>query len=253
MAWGCPNILTQFHLSLPQPGAASHRHRPPLQHLLPRLWLRLPGCRLLQASLTHAFRHHQPGEGMPGPLGWAHWPHASLRLFACGATTPGTDRVHCLEALRGRGGLGAATWPQQCQQEACGPGSWVGSGPAHSKPEPGLRLSTRRRRLRSCRLRETDHGRSGHMPGFRLGSALTSALLPKAVPMALTPSLCQLLPVVTQTSSSVILKALPSPPPSAKSPSQQNFSKALSTPPISTSFPIHSQRKRKTSIFKILY
>lgn len=93
------------------------------------------------------------------------------------------------------------------------------------------------------------------MPGFHLGSALTSALLPKAVPLALTPSLCRLLLVVTQTSSSVILKALPPPPPppAIKSPSQQNFSKLLSTLPISTPFPIHSQPKRKTSIFKILY
>lgn len=70
MAWGCPNLLTQFHLSLPQPGTASFRHRPPLQHLLPRLRLHLPGRRLLQASLAHACRHHQPGEGSAGPPGW---------------------------------------------------------------------------------------------------------------------------------------------------------------------------------------
>lgn len=62
LARGRPNVLTRPRLSLPQPGAAHPRH-PPLQRLLPRLRLRLPGHHLLQAPLAHAFRHHQPGEG----------------------------------------------------------------------------------------------------------------------------------------------------------------------------------------------
>lgn len=83
MAWGWPNILTQFHLSLPQPGAASHH--PPLQCLLPRLWLRLPGCHLLQAPFAHAFRHHQPGERTSGgPRGWGTGSHADLRQSSRG-------------------------------------------------------------------------------------------------------------------------------------------------------------------------
>lgn len=124
MAWGRPNILTQLHLSLPQPGTASHRRHPPLQHLLPRFWLRLPGCHLLQASLTHAFRHHQPGEGeSAGPPGAGHGgltlasdcprvgpPTAvDTGLEAPRTTTLGTTLVYCLMAEGQWGGLGAAS------------------------------------------------------------------------------------------------------------------------------------------------
>lgn len=228
MAWGCPNILTQFHLSLPQPGAASHRHRPPLQHLLPRLWLHLPGCHLLQASLTHAFRHHQSGEGVSGPLGWAHWPHASLRLFVCGATTPGTNRVHCLEALRGRG----RSWSSHTASAVSAGGSGLGAGCA-----AGPRLSVPAASMRWAA------GGQAPCPGFHSGSALTSALLPEAVPMAPSPSLSRLLPVITQTSSSVILKATR--PPSCH---QVSFTakllKRVAHLPISTSFPLRSQPQR---------
>lgn len=134
MAWGRPNILTQFHLSLPQPGAASHRHHPPLQRLLPRFWLRLPRCHLLQASLTHAFRHHQPGEGVSaGPPGVGHsglmpasdCPRmgpptaAGTGLEVPRTTTLRTTLVYCLKA-KGEWGRSWSSQhpPQQYQRGA---------------------------------------------------------------------------------------------------------------------------------------
>lgn len=90
------------------------------------------------------------------------------------------------------GGLGAATRPQQCQQEALALGAGCAAGPRLSVPAASMRWAA---------------GGQAPCPGFHLGSALTSALLPEAVPMAPSPSLSRLLPVITQTSSSVILKA----------------------------------------------
>lgn len=67
VARGGSDLLTQLHLSLPQPGPAGQRRHTPLQRLLARLRLHLPGCCLLQTALPDALRYHQPGTvGMEG-------------------------------------------------------------------------------------------------------------------------------------------------------------------------------------------